>query len=68
MWQALNHLGYRAYHGAEVIANGSAHIDVFEEALNAKYYGIGMPYGKAEFEKWFANYDVRTAFPALDHG
>ena len=54
-------LGYRPYHGAEVIGNGIPHIEIFTEALNAKYFGIGKPYGKQEFDKWFAEYDVRTA-------
>jgi hypothetical protein len=54
-------LGYRTYHGAEVMRNGVSHLEVFEEALNAKYFGVGKPYGKAEFDKWFADYDVRTA-------
>ena len=40
--------------------NGVAHMEIFEEALNAKYFGIGKPYGRAEFDKWFADYDVSS--------
>lgn len=61
LYQALKILGYRPYHGAEVVANGVSHLEIFEEALNAKYFGVGKPYGKVEFDKWFADYDVRTA-------
>lgn len=50
-------LGYRPYHMYEVVQS-TAHMGIFEEALNAKYYGVGKPYGKAEFDKWFADYDV----------
>lgn len=50
-------LGYRSYHMYEVVQS-TAHMGIFEEALNAKYFGVGKPYGKAEFDKWFADYDV----------
>lgn len=52
-------LGYRPYHMYEVVQS-TAHMGIFEEALNAKYFGVGKPYGKAEFDKWFAEYDVRN--------
>lgn len=58
----MRHLGYKTYHGAEVMYRGVHHMEVFEEALKAKYLGIGKPYGKAEFDKWFAEYDVRDDF------
>lgn len=40
-------------------------MDIFNEALKAKYYGIGEPYGKAEFDKWFADYDCLVEIPAF---
>ena len=33
------------------------------EALRAKYLGIGKPYGKSEFDKVLADYDVPMALP-----
>lgn len=57
LYQALQMLGYRPYHMYEVVQS-ITHMGIFEEALNAKYFGVGKPYGKAEFDKWFANYDV----------
>lgn len=57
MYQALQMLGYKPYHMYEVVQS-TAHMGIFEEALNAKYFGVGKPYGKAEFDKWFAEYDV----------
>lgn len=41
------------------VVQSTAHMGILEEALNAKYFGVGKPYGKAEFDKWFADYDVR---------
>ena len=54
-------LGYKTYHGAEIMANGVPHMAIAEEAVGAKYLGQGKPYGKAEFDKWFWDYDVRMA-------
>jgi hypothetical protein len=54
-------LGYKAYHGAEIMANGVSHMEIAEEAVAAKYLGQGKPYGKAELDKWFWDYDVRMA-------
>jgi hypothetical protein len=51
-------LGYRPYHMYEVVSGGVTQMSILEEAVNAKYNGIGKPYGKAEFDKWFADYDV----------
>lgn len=41
----------------------NTHKAIFEEALRCKYFKNGKPYGKAEFDKWFAEYDVCTTFP-----
>jgi len=65
LYKAMEILGYRTYHGAEVMRNGVAHMEIFEEALNAKYFGIGKPYGRAEFDKWFADYDAIVEIPAV---
>jgi hypothetical protein len=42
----------------EVITHGVPHLQLFDEAMRCKYSGAGKPYGKAEFDKWLANYDV----------
>lgn len=57
LYQALNKLGYRSYHMFE-LHKSALHFDLFEEALKAKHYGVGKPYGKEEFDKWLAEYDV----------
>lgn len=57
LYQALSMLGYRPYHMYEVVQSPK-HMAILDEAINAKYSGVGTPYGKAEFDKWFADYDV----------
>ena len=61
MYQAFKILGYTPYHFYETVKHGIWHMEVADEALNAKFRGKGRPYGKAEFDKWFAGYDVCTA-------
>jgi hypothetical protein len=49
----------------EVVTNGVPHLQLFDEAIRCKYSGTGKPYGKAEFDKWLANYDVTHLFDPL---
>ncbi|KAK6208372.1 hypothetical protein LQW54_006852 [Pestalotiopsis sp. IQ-011] len=58
LYQGLKILGYKPYHMYEVVHGGITHMSILEEALNAKYFGVGKPYGKAEYDKWFAEYDT----------
>jgi len=60
LYQAMKILGYKPYHMYEAIVRGATHLRIFEEALSCKYLGTGKPYGKAEFDKWLANYDVSS--------
>jgi len=32
------------------------------EAYKAKYFGDGAPFGRPDFDKWFADYDVGSLF------
>ncbi|KAL7931880.1 hypothetical protein V8C35DRAFT_104578 [Trichoderma chlorosporum] len=63
LYQALLMLGYAPYHMYEVLSHGVTHLRLFEEALRCKYLGAGKPYGKAEFDKWLANYDAIVEIP-----
>lgn len=56
-------LGYRPYHLYEVIGGGVTQMSILEEAVKAKYNGVGKPYGKPEFDKWLADYDVNQTSP-----
>ncbi|KAI0160780.1 hypothetical protein GGR57DRAFT_456287 [Xylariaceae sp. FL1272] len=63
LYQALKMLGYKPYHMYEVVTLGALHMNLFEEALRCKYMNGGKPYGKAEFDKWLANYDTVVEIP-----
>ncbi|KAI0466190.1 hypothetical protein F4859DRAFT_498566 [Xylaria cf. heliscus] len=63
LYQALEMLGYRPYHMAEVVKGGELQMALFEEALRCKYLRAGKPYGKAEFDKWLAGYDAIVEIP-----
>lgn len=60
MYQSFQMLGYRPYHMYECVMGGATQMDLFSEAIRCKYYAEGKPYGKAEFDKWLANFDVRA--------
>ncbi|KAL6862201.1 hypothetical protein J3F83DRAFT_767369 [Trichoderma novae-zelandiae] len=63
LYQALKKLGYSPYHMYEAVLQGTTHLAIFEEAIRCKYQGAGKPYGKAEFDKWLANYDAVVEIP-----
>ncbi|TKA74475.1 hypothetical protein B0A49_06731 [Cryomyces minteri] len=56
-------LGYRPYHMYEAMRNPSRDLPLWTEALKAKYMGQGKPYGRAEFDKLFGQYDATTDLP-----
>ncbi|CAK4029958.1 Hypothetical predicted protein [Lecanosticta acicola] len=67
MWTALNTLGYTPYHFKEVKKNiQDRHLFCWREALIAKLYGSGKPYGKADFDKLLQHYDAVTDAPAVN--
>lgn len=57
-------LGYKAYHMFEcVIVRGTEHMEICEEAViaqNNRFSGIKR-YDRADFDKWFADYNVRPS-------
>ncbi|EFQ94127.1 hypothetical protein P3342_007202 [Pyrenophora teres f. teres] len=65
LFKALTILGYKTYHGAEVMRRGVPHLEIFEEALGAKYMGIGKPYSRPELDKWLADYDAIVEIPSV---
>ncbi|KAI1334517.1 hypothetical protein F5Y15DRAFT_287712 [Xylariaceae sp. FL0016] len=68
---ALRQLGYKVVHMSEVAARLLAMgqpqdptlATLFEEALRCKYQGKGKPYGRAEFDKWLAEFDAILEIP-----
>lgn len=56
---ALETLGYRAYHLAEVSQN-PMHFPCWKQAQEAKFLGRGKVWGKEEFEKMLGRHDVSS--------
>lgn len=60
MKKALDKLGYNPYHMVECIKKSHEHhLFYWHQALSAKYLDEGKLYGRTEFDKFLANYDVR---------
>lgn len=61
VYEALKRLGFKTYHMVECCTEGGVpHMQVLDEAIRAthnRYAGIKR-YTKADFDKWFAEYDV----------
>ncbi|KAL7941903.1 hypothetical protein V8C42DRAFT_360592 [Trichoderma barbatum] len=66
LYRAFKILGYKPYHTAEFIqTQDHSHKIFFQEALLAesnRFSGI-KPYERAEFDKWFQNYDSIIEMP-----
>lgn len=63
LYHTFQILGYRPYHFVTCFARGISHTTLVVEGLKPKYFGEGQPFGRAEFDKWFADYDVREPNP-----
>lgn len=61
IFTALQMLGYNPYH--MVVAMG--HLDLWREALRAKYLGQGKPWEREEFDKLLGKYDSVADVPAI---
>jgi hypothetical protein len=57
---AMQILGYKPYHMKEVFTVGITHMKILQEVVLANHnHFLGIKrYDKADFEKWFADYDV----------
>ncbi|KAI1747310.1 P-loop containing nucleoside triphosphate hydrolase protein [Xylaria castorea] len=63
LYLALKQLGFAPYHMAEVVGAGGPALKILTDGMNAEWRHEGTPYGRAEFDKWFANYDVIIEMP-----
>lgn len=63
LYKGFNILGYKSYHMVEVIAGGLDHIRIFREniKLSHEQSSGAKTYGRPEFDKWFAGFDVSVA-------
>ncbi|KAI0021296.1 hypothetical protein F4780DRAFT_778809 [Xylariomycetidae sp. FL0641] len=63
LYLALKQLGFQPYHMWEVIDRGANEIRILKEGMLAETFHEGKPYGRAEFDKWLADYDVILEVP-----
>ncbi|KAI1334460.1 P-loop containing nucleoside triphosphate hydrolase protein [Xylariaceae sp. FL0016] len=63
LYMALKQLGFRPYHMVEVLSGGPPAMKIMEDGMNAEFFHEGTPYTRAEFDKWFADYDVIIEMP-----
>ncbi|KAI1802035.1 P-loop containing nucleoside triphosphate hydrolase protein [Daldinia bambusicola] len=63
LYLALKRLGFKPYHMAEVIKAGPDQVQILNDGLCAEMFHEGKPYGRAEFDKWFADYDIIIEMP-----
>ncbi|KAI1325719.1 P-loop containing nucleoside triphosphate hydrolase protein [Xylariaceae sp. FL0255] len=63
--KALEILGHKTYNMPAVMQNGLPHIKMFREALATKQTGEGIPYDRADFDKWLWDYDALSIVPSV---
>ncbi|KAI1416833.1 P-loop containing nucleoside triphosphate hydrolase protein [Hypoxylon sp. FL1857] len=63
LYLAFQKLGFKPYHMKEVLEAGPTAVNILNDGLNADMFHKGKPYGRAEFDKWFADYDVIIEMP-----
>ncbi|KAI0469480.1 P-loop containing nucleoside triphosphate hydrolase protein [Xylaria cf. heliscus] len=63
LYLALKQLGFTPYHMVEVMSAGAPSVRIMADAMCAEWFHEGTPYSRAEFDKWFANYDVIIEMP-----
>ncbi len=62
MWMALRKLGYRPYHFIDRWIQNQLHL--WDQALRAKYYGVGKPWKREEFDRVMGDFDVSSLYPS----
>ena len=62
---ALSKLGYRTYHGLELVRNGKRDMDLLHEALTLKHNDSQEQYGQPEFDQIWGKYDALMDLPAF---
>ncbi|RYP52649.1 hypothetical protein DL769_010631 [Monosporascus sp. CRB-8-3] len=62
LYNALKLLGYKPYHMVEVLGAGPKTVRIMREGMEGEM-GLGKPYSRKEFDKWFADYDIIIEMP-----
>ncbi|KAI4150907.1 MAG: hypothetical protein LQ340_003818 [Diploschistes diacapsis] len=64
MQSALNILGYKCYHSLEIYTNLSES-EMWGEALDAKFFEKGKPFGRREWDQLLGDYNAVSDVPAI---
>lgn len=64
MQLALGILGYPCYHGLTLIAN-VRDTEMWDKALDAKFFGKGEPFTRADWDQLLGNYSAVADLPAI---
>ncbi|SPJ73164.1 uncharacterized protein FTOL_02893 [Fusarium torulosum] len=65
VFTALKQLGYTPYHMSVAIGSSKTNLSLWREALDAKFYGKGKPWGREEFDKILGLHDAVVDIPAI---
>jgi len=65
IFTALEKLSYRPYHMAKAVQAPKSNLNVWCEALRAKFHGQGKPWGRDELDKVLGNYDAVADVPCI---
>lgn len=63
LFAAMEELGYTPYHMSKAIQSPKSNLDVWREAIDAKFNGKGEKWGREEFDKILGNYDSVADVP-----
>ena len=61
--EGLAMMGYKTFHMNESLKYPRRFFPLWEEAIDAKFFGRGKPFGKEEFDKILADYDAGSDLP-----
>ncbi|KAF5537856.1 hypothetical protein FMEXI_9678 [Fusarium mexicanum] len=65
LFMALKQLGYTPYHMSRSLISPKTNLDLWREALDAKFEGKGKRWGREEFDKILGPYDAVADLPAI---
>ncbi|KAJ7154062.1 P-loop containing nucleoside triphosphate hydrolase protein [Mycena filopes] len=65
MRTALETLGYKDTHHMQAVLRNPPEVDMWNEAIDAKFFGKGKPYGRAEWDQLLGHCQAVTDVPAI---
>ncbi|KAJ7032612.1 P-loop containing nucleoside triphosphate hydrolase protein [Mycena alexandri] len=62
---ALETLGYKHTHHMDDVLRNPVEVDMWTEAIEAKFFGKGQPYGRADWDRVLGHCQAVTGVPAI---